>query len=235
MVVNLEVRELEKNDEKAWDEYVLKHLNSTFYHQFGWRNVVEKSYGHKPCYLVAKEDDKIKGVIPLFIMSSVIFGKKLVSVPFAPYGGVCADNEIIMDALIQEAKIVTKECGADYLELRTVSENNKSGLISKSFYVTSILELDDPEVVWKDKLTRNKRKTIAKSEKKDLTMEWTNNANEFYNIYSHNMRDLGSPVHSNKLFENILHEFPANSKVMTVKHNDIIIYATFYLLYKDRY
>jgi hypothetical protein len=25
----------------------------------------------------------------------VLFGKKLVSVPFAPYGGVCAENEII--------------------------------------------------------------------------------------------------------------------------------------------
>jgi hypothetical protein len=40
----------------------------------------------------------------------VILGKKLVSVPFSPYGGVCADNETIGNALVEEAKRVTKEC-----------------------------------------------------------------------------------------------------------------------------
>jgi len=40
-----------------------------------------------------KKESEIKGVLPLFLMRSVIFGKKLLSVPFAPYGGVCADNE----------------------------------------------------------------------------------------------------------------------------------------------
>jgi hypothetical protein len=42
-------------------------------------------------------------------MKSMIFGKKLVSGPFAPYGGVCADNETIEKALVEEAKRITKE------------------------------------------------------------------------------------------------------------------------------
>jgi hypothetical protein len=66
--------------------------------------VVEKIYKHKPIYLIAKEEDEIKGFLPLFSMRSMIFGKKLVSVPFAPYGGVCADNKLIENALIQGAK-----------------------------------------------------------------------------------------------------------------------------------
>ncbi len=33
-----------------------------------WRNVVEKTYKHKPIYLVAKEESEIKGVLPLFLM-----------------------------------------------------------------------------------------------------------------------------------------------------------------------
>ena len=57
--------------------------------------MVKKTYKHKPIYLVAKENDEIKGVLPLFLMKSMIFGKKLVSVPFAPCGGACADNETI--------------------------------------------------------------------------------------------------------------------------------------------
>ena len=230
----LEIYKLNKEEEKAWNAYVWNSKSSTFYHQIGWRNVVEKTYKHKPRYLIAKEEGEIKGILPLFLVKSMFFGKKLVSVPFAPYGGACADNETVEKALIEEAKRITKECGADYLELRTISTGNIPGLISKSLYVTSILELDpDPAVVWNEKLKRNKRKTIAKSEKRNLAMEWTTNTNEFYKMYAHNMRDLGSPVHSNKFLKNILREFTDNSKVLTVKRDGNVLYAAFYLFYKD--
>jgi len=49
-----------------------------------------------------------------------------------PYGGVCADTKFIENAHIKEAKRITKECRADYLELRTISDDNTPGLISKS-------------------------------------------------------------------------------------------------------
>jgi hypothetical protein len=39
--IKMEITELQKEDEKAWDEYVFKSEHSTFYHQLGWRNVVE--------------------------------------------------------------------------------------------------------------------------------------------------------------------------------------------------
>jgi len=233
-MIKLEITELQKEDEKSWNAYVHNSNTSTFYHQIGWRNVVEKTYKHKPIYLVAKEEDEIKGVLPLFLMKSMFFGKKLVSVPFAPYGGACADNETVEKALIEEGKRITKDWVSDYLELRTISESNTPGLISKSLYVTSILELEqDSAVVWNEKLKRNKRKTIAKSEKRNLSMEWTNETNEFYKMYAHNMRDLGSPVHSNKFFKNILHELLNNSKVLTVKRDGNVLYAAFYLFYKD--
>jgi serine/alanine adding enzyme len=109
----MEITELQKEDEKAWDSYIYNSNISTFYHQIGWKSVVEKTYKHKPIYLIAKEDGEIRGVLPLFLMKSMIFGKKLVSVPFAPYGGACADNGIIEKALIEEAKRITEECSVD--------------------------------------------------------------------------------------------------------------------------
>jgi len=138
----LEITELPNKDEKAWDSYVLKSSTSTFYHQL--RSVliklfqslmVEKTYKHKPMYLITKEEE--------FLMRSMIFGKKRVSVPFAPYGGVCTDNETVKKARVEkpffqkesftkeilylihddEAKRIAKECGADYLERRGLNKN----------------------------------------------------------------------------------------------------------------
>ena len=139
----LKITELQKEEEKAWDSYVHNSNSSTFYHQIGWRNMVEKTYKHKPIYLIAKEESEIKGVLPLLLMRSRFFGKKRVSVSFAPYGGVCADNETVKNVLVEkpffqkesftkeilyfihddEAKRNAKECGVDYLERRGLNKN----------------------------------------------------------------------------------------------------------------
>lgn len=230
----MEICELKRGDEKAWDEYVYKSNSSTFYHQIGWKNVVERTYGHRPCYLIAKEKDEIRGVLPLFLMKSKIFGSKLVSVPFAPYGGVCADDEKVEKSIVGEAKRLTEEFDVDYLEVRYLYPKNDSSFVTKSFYVTSVLELDpDQEVVW-EKLKKDKRKMILRSEKQGLTSEWTDKIDGFYRLFARNMRDLGSPVHSKEFFESILREFPNNSKIFEVKRDDEVIYAAFYLVYRDR-
>jgi len=62
----LEITELRREDEKAWDSYVYNSDSSTFYHQL--RSVliklfqslmVEKTYRHKPVYLIAKEEEEL--------------------------------------------------------------------------------------------------------------------------------------------------------------------------------
>jgi len=37
----------------TWDEYVYNHPKATLYHIFGWKNVIDKTYGHKTYYLMA--------------------------------------------------------------------------------------------------------------------------------------------------------------------------------------
>jgi len=144
----MEICELKREDEKAWDEYILMHPDSTFYHQIGWKDVVEKSYRHKPYYIIAKENGIIKGVLPSFLMDSRIFGRKLVSLPFAPYGGACADDENTKIMLIKEAKTLTNKLKLDYLEFRNYKEQ-EIDLITNNSYFTLILKLDsNPMLLW---------------------------------------------------------------------------------------
>jgi serine/alanine adding enzyme len=232
-VTKLDICELEKKDEMAWDDYILKSEHSTFYHQIGWRNVVEKTYKHKPIYLIAKEEGEIKGVLPLFLMKSMFFGKKLVSVPFAPYGGVCADDELIEKALIEEAKRITKEYGADYLELRQFN-GNETRFVTNDAYVTSILKLDkNPDVMW-TAFRKSMRRYVRKAVKNNFHVtKNSKNLEDFYNIYSQNMRNLGTPAHSYSFFRNILHDFPEYTKIATIEYRGKVISTIFLLYFKN--
>ena len=229
----MEITELRREEEKAWDEYVYKSSSSTFYHQLGWRNVVKKTYKHKPIYLVAKENGELKGVLPLFLMKSMIFGKKLVSVPFAPYGGVCADDGIAEKMLIEEAIRVAEECNADYLELRQFNRN-ETELAANDAYVTSILELDkNPDVLW-NTFRKSMRRYVRKAIKNDFQVTINSkNLKEFYNIYSQGMHNLGTPAHSYTFFRNILLEFPEDTNIATIEYKDKVISTIFMLYFKN--
>ena len=182
----MEICELKKEDENAWDEYVLTHPSSTVYHQLRWKNVVMRSYGHKPYYLLAKEDGKIRGLLPLFLMKNLLFGRKIVSVPFAPYGGAIGDNKEIEDFLIEHAVNVTKGSDAQYLELR-VNIRKDTKLVMDDKYMTLILKLEkEPEIVW-NRFNNKVRNAVRKSIKTKLEIS-NGNVNDFYYLYSRNLR-----------------------------------------------
>ena len=228
----IEIYELKRREEKEWDTYVLKHPNSTFFHQIGWRNVVQETYKHKPIYLIARENEEIKGVLPLFLMKHMIFGKRLISVPFGPYGGVCADNKKATHMLIEEAKRIVREEDLDYLELRSIEKHN-SDLITNDLYVTFIINLDvNPQTVW-NRMKRDRKRNVEKANKAGLEVEWDATIEEFYKIHARTMRDFGTPTHGLEFFKNCLREFPRNAKVLTVKYNGEAICCQFLFFYKD--
>ena len=51
--MNIQIKTITPADIAAWDTYVNAHPQSTLYHVSGWKNVIEKTYGHKTYYLMA--------------------------------------------------------------------------------------------------------------------------------------------------------------------------------------
>jgi len=66
---------LQESEKGAWDEYVRKTKQTTFFHLIGWREVIKKTYGHKNLYLVAKEGKDILGILPLFFIEHFFAGE----------------------------------------------------------------------------------------------------------------------------------------------------------------
>jgi serine/alanine adding enzyme len=230
----MEITELTDQGKDDWNAYVLQHPESTFYHLYEWKNVVEGAYGHTPIYLVARENGKITGVLPLFRMKSLILGSKMISLPFGSYGGMCADDAKTERALLNSAIERTNDLSLDYLELRFRNEK-ELGLIPDLTYNTMVLELDrDPDRVWKEKINKKVRNATRKAIKSDLTVDQGNHyLKEFYELYAMSMAYLGTPVHSFRFFEMILKEFPENSGIFVAKKDGKVLAALMMLGFRE--
>jgi serine/alanine adding enzyme len=203
---------------KLWDDFVSSMNESTNYHRFGWREVLEKSFGHQTYYLVARNCGKeICGILPLVHLKSRLFGNFLVSLPFFNYCGPLCSSTQVSTRLLNYTRNVMEEVCADYVELRYVNDW-KEGFETKSHKVTMVLDLETDQCAqWKvfDAKVRNQ---VRKAEKSGLTaiVGHLELLDGFYEVFCRNMRDLGTPVYGKNFFQNILEVFPDSTRIISV-------------------
>ncbi|MFZ2948388.1 MAG: hypothetical protein WA003_02770, partial [Desulfuromonadaceae bacterium] len=182
------------SDRGAWDTYVMNHTSASNYHRYGWRDVIESSFGH-PCHYLAAMGigGAIIGVLPLVYMQSRLFGRFLVSQPFFNYGGLLCDNREIGNSLLSEAAAIRNEYGAEHVELRHTAPWT-GDLPTKRHKVCMILSLAmDVETQWQG-FNAKLRNQVRKAEKSGLTVTVGGKEllADFYAVFVRNMRDLGT-------------------------------------------
>ncbi|MBI5656913.1 MAG: FemAB family PEP-CTERM system-associated protein [Geobacter sp.] len=214
-------------DYHAWDAFVVTQKGCTAYHQYRWKQIVEKSFGHAAHYLAAIDDSgRWHGVLPLIHMKSSLFGNFLVSLPFVNYGGILCGSMDIAGLLLAEAERLRTSLGSSHVELRHIGEG-VSGMQTRQHKVTMILRLaTSAEQQWRA-FNAKLRNQIRKPEKSGLLSEigHLELLDGFYNVFARNMRDLGTPVYARGFFCNVLNELPDSSKIIAVRHEGRIIAA----------
>jgi FemAB-related protein (PEP-CTERM system-associated) len=202
-------------DAPAWDAFVESRGDASGYHAWRWRRVFANAFGHDPVYLIARQGGAITGVLPTVHIKSLLFGSTLTSLPFLNYGGVMADAHDTREALIDGALAVAQERRCGHVELRHTARQFPD-LPCKQHKVAMRLPLVAGMF---EKLDRKVRNQIRKAEKSGLVVERGGEelVSDFYNVFARNMRDLGTPVYSKRLFKEVLRVFPERSQLHIVR------------------
>jgi FemAB-related protein (PEP-CTERM system-associated) len=208
-VLPVRIVALAECDAALWDDFVLSHPQGTFFHQLGWKRVMEKTYRYTPYYFCAKRGDRITGIAPSFLISNWLTGRCLISLPFAVYGGVCAEDQGSEQALIDHLEDLATRLDAGYLELRDRKGELRPGYHANSRYATFTLPLaPDVEATYKA-LPKDIRYMIRKGEKAGLRAQrGFDQLDSFYRLMTLNLKRLGTPAFPRKLFENLIREYP---------------------------
>ncbi len=204
--------------EKMWDAYLESMPTATVCHHFLWQSVIKHAYGHQPLYLMARVGSQARGVLPLVLVKSRLFGRSLTSMPFLDYGGVCADDDATAEQLVERALQLLPRYGADFVELRQCrpTTHEGGGRLDK---VGMQLDLSPGiEKVWQS-FPAKVRNQVRKAEKAGLRVSigGSDLLEEFYSVFAVNMRDLGSPVHSKTFFAAMLAEFGEQARIVLVR------------------
>jgi len=223
-----------ESETQLWDDFVRRQPAARGPHLSGWKKVIEESFGHPCIYLMAAENGVLHGVLPLVHVHSRLFGSFLISVPFLNYGGIVAETGAVRDRLFDFARELATARRAAYVELRHETPLLEN-VPTKQHKVSMLLELpEEPEKLWNE-FKPKLRSQIRKPMKEGLTVRLGREEElaNFYEVFSVNMRDLGTPVYSRKFFSRILKNFPEAAWVCSILLKEQPIAAGFVFGFRD--
>jgi serine/alanine adding enzyme len=227
---------LQPADRVRWDAFVAGAPAAHAYHQSGWSSVIERAFGHKTHYLFSQDSaGQINGVLPLARLRSRLFGDFLVSLPYLNYGGPCASDHAVEQDLVNEAVRMARDEKVQHLELR-LTESEGFDLRVKASKVSMRLALPaSADDLWKA-LGSKLRNQVNRPIKEGMVARvgGREELDAFYDVFSINMRDLGTPVYSKAFFEHVLREFPETARVCTVYHGQQAVAAGLVVGFRGR-
>jgi FemAB-related protein (PEP-CTERM system-associated) len=185
-----------------------------------WLGVLKQAQRHEVYCLEAVEDGRTVGFLPLAFVRSLLFGRFLVSLPYINSAGVWAASEEAQRQLIDQALELADTLRVRYLELRHEQPVEHPGLTGRMASKVH-MRLPLPETVgqlW-EKIPAKVRNQVRKGQKNCVDVAWggAELLPDFYRVFSTTMRDLGTPVYSRRLFEEILRHFPDRAEFCVVR------------------
>jgi hypothetical protein len=202
---------------RDWDAFVAQHADGTVYHLSSWKTALEAGFQHIRGHLIIRRDPvtgRICAGLPLYLVRSPLTGSRLVSVPFASFGGALTSNPDDAPALLKLAFEVFSQEKPSFTEVRL--RRSDSALEALEFghsrrFVHHYLSLEggltDVHRRLHAKSVRNSIKKALKSRlvlKDDCRRE---DVPVYYKIYSAARKKLGLPAMPQKFFVALWDEF----------------------------
>jgi FemAB-related protein (PEP-CTERM system-associated) len=210
-----EAKLLSDADRVRWDEYVLSHTDATFFHRVGWKDVIERAFGHRTYFFFTEQNGAITGILPLAEIRSRLFGNTLTSLPFCAYGGIVADNEAAWKVLDGKALSLAQSLKVDALEYRGLSAQHPDWH-TKDLYVTFRKKILPDVEQNLNAIPRKQRAMVRKGIKAGLFSEQDDDVERFFKVFADNVHRHGTPTQSKRYFRILRDVFGKDCSVMSI-------------------
>jgi len=231
----MKVVPLTEENASLWDEFVEKDPGANLYHLQGWKSVYHTVFGFTPYYHLALDSqERVAGVLPMFLMRDIFRRKYLVSCPFSNFAGICAATPSAAEILLEKAIEIANAEGVEFIEFRQLGKKLSAELPLKESFVTLMLKLPSDHAEMWNGLSSKARNKIRLGRKNGLEPDFgTEYLCDFYSVYAKNMRYLGTPVFPLKMFKAITEEFGERVDLLVLKHEGRPVSGMFYLKFKN--
>jgi FemAB-related protein (PEP-CTERM system-associated) len=176
-------------------------------------------------------------------VKSLLFGRRLVSLPVVVYGGLVSDNEEASQLLLSQAEELARRYQVVRLEIRgnpyatdpDLSIQGNSSYKKNDHHVTFIREIDASEDNNFTAIPRKQRRMIRQAQNNGLRCSMSDERlKECFNVYAESLRNLGTPVYGYSYFQDLKQTFGDQCRILLIEFQDKVVAGVLSFFYKDQ-
>lgn len=198
-----------------------------------WLDLITKLYGYSMIPLSSTTaEGRLTGFLPLCLISSVLTGRRLVSLPFSDYSPVIALDEASLNELVDQAIGLARQHKVKYLELRTGFHHvlaQHPDLKEGNLYVRWLVPLTtDSNTIWSG-LRKPIQHQVKKSQKLGVQVRVAQHREEVEHYYRLHLKTRskkhGMPAQPRGYFYGLWDSFAASGamQLLLAEYQDMVI------------
>ncbi len=218
---------------ERWDRFVQGCDEGTFFHRAAWRQVLARTFGHRPYFLYAESGGEIRGVLPMARQKSVLLGDALVSTPFCVYGGVAAAEPAARAALEQAAVELGERLGVDHVEFRNLQPRRDDWVRHERHATFRRAIHVEPERNLLD-IPRKQRAEVRKGIERGLVAAAGTDAGLCWDLYATSVHRHGTPVYARRYFRDLASAFGSDCEFFFIRREGQPVASLLNFYFRDQ-
>ncbi len=195
-----------------YQEFIKHHPAASAYHTLDWLRVIDHSYGrysYKPYCITVGNAEQITGILLLFEHNGLLFGRRLIALPFSHYVPILYQDEEALRTLVIQGQHIARQRQCKYLEVRGSSEELARlglGFQIATRYLMSRLDLRVEEKILYKQMRGEARSQIKQALKHGLVVKRGQSAVDFATFERLSLetrRHQGAPPYPSQLFREL--------------------------------
>ncbi|MDB6146452.1 MAG: hypothetical protein JWO45_116 [Spartobacteria bacterium] len=201
----LEVQLIDPLHGPNWNDFIVSHPDSNFFHSSAWAKVICQTYGHKPVYARFSQKGESVALVPLIEIISPLTGRRGVCLPFSDACGPLVFSENRLSLVTDGLSRIARERKWKYFEIRGGRALEAVAKTAASFYGHRLDLRAGSERLFEG-FRSSTKSAIRQALKSDLNvqLERTGDAMlDFYQLHLRTRRRHGVPPQPVSFFLNI--------------------------------
>jgi lipid II:glycine glycyltransferase (peptidoglycan interpeptide bridge formation enzyme) len=204
---------------EEYENHLISNQSSTFFHSINHLKYLSNILNSKPKFIVVKEDQKIKGVLPFFSKKDKI-GEIVNSLPFfGSYGGLIASENNVREVIIDELNEYNKMNEVISCTIISNPFDNNYSIYDKKFKFQTkenrMIQCTDISNHTEESLfssfEKRTRWSVRKAEKNNINIISVDKDNDlikkFYEMHEKSMNIKNGRPKPKSVFKNVLKNF----------------------------
>jgi Acetyltransferase (GNAT) domain len=222
------IYEINPITDRRWENVVARHPHSSIFHTAGWLMALQRTYGYEPVvYTTSPPGEELANGLAFCRISSLLTGRRLVSLPFSDYCDPLLENGNSGASFIGELKSQRKSRDWKYTEIRSRNGFLKpqSGIEPANSFCCHVIDLTcDEKTLFSNFDKKSVRKRIERAEREKLTYRKGNSdelLRTFYALFVRSRRRQGLPPQPLRWFQNLAECVGPKMHVRVALHGDV--------------